>query len=134
MTELTYGPWAPRRRRRLRSRRLRQRLLALGEGPVEPQRERLDICALDRRTAPDAQARRRIAVSIDVVSDALLLERGGDALDEAGLRFGGKFCHRWIDHPQAHRGVGPQRRIAREKLDPRRSEERRVGKESRYGW
>src|SRR5436309_13389127 len=113
MTELTYGPWAPRRRRRWRSRRLRQRLLALGEGPVEPQRERLDIRALDRRTAPDAQARRRITVSIDIVSDALLLERCGEALDEAGLRFGVKLCHRWIDDPQGRRGVGSRGRIAR---------------------
>src|SRR5207249_9534632 len=119
MTELTYGPWAPRRRRRWRSGRLRQRLLALGEGPVEPQRERLDIRALDRRTAPDAQARRRIAVSIDVVSDALLLERGGDALDEAGLRFGGKLCHRWIHHPQHHGAVDPKRGPRRENPTPR---------------
>src|SRR5215510_7985442 len=62
------------------SRRLRQRVLGLGEGPVEPQGERLDIGALHRRAAPDAQARRRITISIDVVGDALLLQRGGDAL------------------------------------------------------
>ncbi len=55
-------------------RRLRQRVLALGEGPVEPRRQRLDVGALDGRAAPDAQARRRIAIGVDVVGDALLLQ------------------------------------------------------------
>src|SRR5262249_57831426 len=87
------------------SRRLRQRLLALGESPIEPQRERLDVGALDGRATPDAQARRRVAVTIDVEGDALLLKRRSDAFDERRLRFGGKLCHRGIDDPQAHRGV-----------------------------
>src|SRR5262245_20348892 len=52
------------------SRRLRQRVFALGEGPIEPEGERFDIRALHGRTAPDAQARRRIAIGVDVVGDA----------------------------------------------------------------
>ena len=76
------------------SRRLRQRVPALGEGPVEPQRQRLDIGALDGRAAPDAQAGRRIAVGIDVIGDALLLQRGGNALDERRLRLGRQACPR----------------------------------------
>src|SRR5262249_9198203 len=90
---------------------LRQGVFGLGEGPVEPQGERLDIGALHRRAAPDAQARRRITISIDVVGDALLLQRGGDGLDERRLRRGGKLCHRRIDDLEAHRRVGAQRRI-----------------------
>src|SRR5262245_49483228 len=102
------------------SRRLRQRVLGLGEGPVEPQGERLDIGALHRRAAPDAQARRRITIRVDVVGDALFLQRGGDALDERRLRLGGKFSHRRIDDLQAHRRVRAQRRIPGEEFDPRR--------------
>src|SRR5262245_7646173 len=71
------------------SRRFRQRVLTLGKGPIEPQRERLDISALHGRAAPDAQTRRRIAVGIDIVGNALLLQGGGDAFHERGLRIGG---------------------------------------------
>src|SRR6266511_3797753 len=102
------------------SRRLRQRVFALGEGPIEPQCERFDIRALHRRTAPDAQAWRRIAIGVDVVGDVLLLQRGSDAFHERRLRVGGKLCHRRVDDLQAYRGVGAQGRIAGQKLDPRR--------------
>ena len=71
--------------------------LALAIGPVEPQRQRFDIGALDGRAAPDAQARRRVAIGGDVVGDAFLVERGGDAFDEGRLRVGGKPGHRRID-------------------------------------
>jgi len=40
------------------------------EGPVEPVRERFDVTRLHRRPAPDAQARRRVAVIGDVEGDA----------------------------------------------------------------
>src|SRR5215472_574848 len=88
------------------SRRLQQRVLASGKRPVEPERERLDIGALDGRAAPDAQAGRCVAVGIDVVGDAFLLQRGGHALDERGLRLGRKPADRGVDHLQADRGVG----------------------------
>ena len=52
----------PLQRRVRKSRRLRQRGLGFGEGPVEPWRQRLDVARLDGRAAPDAQARRRVAV------------------------------------------------------------------------
>src|SRR6516162_2132368 len=65
------------------SRRLRQRVLGLGESPVEPQGECLDVGALHRRAAPDAQARRRVTISIDVEGDALLLQHGVDASQSA---------------------------------------------------
>src|SRR5215218_3723039 len=39
----------------------------LGVGPVEPGKESLDVGRLDRRAAPDAQARRGIAIGRDVV-------------------------------------------------------------------
>src|SRR4051794_12528710 len=76
----------PRRRRRRRGRgrsgRLRQRVLGLGERPVEPLRQDLDVAGLHGRTAPDAQARRGIAVVGDVVAGALFFNGGREALGE----------------------------------------------------
>src|ERR1041385_5693891 len=43
-------------------RRFRQRRLHLGEGPVDPLREQCDVASLHSGAAPDAQARRRVAV------------------------------------------------------------------------
>src|SRR5580658_9464056 len=83
-------------------RSLRQRGLGLGVGPVEPQRQRLDVAALHGRAAPHPQTRRRIAIGVDVVGYGLFLERGGDAFDEGGLRVCGKPRYRRIDHFQAH--------------------------------
>jgi hypothetical protein len=40
--------------------------------------QRLDISRLDRRAAPDAQARRGIAIGADVVGDAFLFELRGN--------------------------------------------------------
>src|SRR5215813_9594786 len=76
----------------------------------------MGCCGLYRchRSRKRASLARRMTISIDVVGDALLLQRGGDAFDECRLRLGGKLCHRWIDDLQAHRGIGAQRRIARE--------------------
>src|SRR5437899_2501135 len=102
------------------SRRLAQRVLAARECPIEPKRERLDVGALDGRAAPDAQSRRRIAIGVDVVGDALLLQRSGNALDERRLRVRRKLADRGIDHLQADRGVGTDRRILGQELDPRR--------------
>src|SRR5262249_3284849 len=87
------------------SRRLGQRVLGLGEGPVEPERERLDVGGLDGCAAPDAQARRRITISVDIVGDAFLFERGRQALDEGCLRLGRQRRDRGVDHFQAHRRV-----------------------------
>ena len=55
------------------------------ERPVEPWQERLEVGRLDRRAAPQPEARRRVAVAGDVVGDALGLEPRGQPLDEAGL-------------------------------------------------
>src|SRR5262249_8760170 len=58
-----------------------KRRLGLGIGPVKPQRERCDVGSLHRRAAPDAQARRRIAIGVDVMGHAFFVERRGNALD-----------------------------------------------------
>ena len=68
---------------------------------------------LDRGAAPDAQARRRVAIGADVVGDALLLQRGGDLLRERRLRVGRQRRNRGIDDLEAHRGVRADRRVAR---------------------
>ena len=67
-------------------RRFRQRGLGFAECPVEPGRQRFDILRLDGGAAPDAQARRRVAIVGDVVGDAFLLEQAGERLGEGRLR------------------------------------------------
>src|SRR5690606_11852627 len=54
-------------------------------GPVEPGTERLDVGGVDGRAAPDAKARRGIAIAGDVVSRAFLLQQAGESLDEVGV-------------------------------------------------
>src|SRR5207244_3506923 len=68
------------------SRGFRQRGLGLREGPVDPRRQRLEIGSLDGRAAPDAQARRRIAMRRDVVGGAFLLDARDEILHEGPLR------------------------------------------------
>src|SRR6516165_240501 len=82
------------------------RRLGLGVRPVEPDRQRFDVGALRGAAAPHPQTRRRVAIGVDVVGDALLLQRRGDAFDEGGLRVGGEPVHGRIDHLQANGGVG----------------------------
>src|SRR5919199_2951624 len=60
----------------------------LRQSPVEPGQQRLDVGGLDGGTAPDAQARRRVAVGADVERDALLFQKGGDPLRRGRLPFG----------------------------------------------
>src|SRR5690606_27114674 len=54
-------------------------------GPVEPGTERLNVSSVDGRAAPDAKARRGIAIAGDVVSRAFLLKQAGESLDEVGV-------------------------------------------------
>src|SRR5712671_7773062 len=103
------------------SRRLRQRVLGPGEGPVEPAGERLDVVRLDGRAAPDAQAGRRVAIMGEIVAGAFLLDHGGEAFGETRLRVGGKLGHRRIDDLETDRGVGARRRIAGEEIHPGRA-------------
>jgi hypothetical protein len=48
-------------------------------GPVEPGAERLDVGGFHRRAAPDAQARRGIAIAGDVIGRAFLFQRTGES-------------------------------------------------------
>ncbi len=89
------------------------------EGPVEPGAERLDVGGVDGGAAPDAQARRRVAVAGDVVGDALGLEELGHALDEVALARLVERRDLRVDDPQADRGVRARRRVGDEVLDPR---------------
>src|SRR5450830_1079456 len=101
-------------------RRLRQRGFGLSEGPVEPGRERLDVARFRRRPAPDAQARRRVAVIGDVVGDAFLLQQAGERLGERRLIVGRQPRYHRIDHLQADRGVRAFARFIGEMGDPGR--------------
>src|SRR5580692_8037685 len=89
-----------------------------GEGPVEPGRQRAQVVGVDRGAAPDAQARRRIAVAADVERDALLLQQRGEALGEVRLGVVGQGGDLRRDHLQADRGVGAARRILGQETDP----------------
>src|SRR6266481_933118 len=53
-----------------KSRRLRQRGPGLGERPVDPLGQQRDVLCLDGGAAPDAQARRRIAIMREIVPGA----------------------------------------------------------------
>ncbi len=97
-----------------------QRCLGLGKRPVDPLRQQRDVLGIHRGAAPDAQARRRVAVVREIVAGAFLLHQRDELLGEVGLRIGRERGDRGIDHLQAHRGVGADRRILRQEIDPRR--------------
>src|SRR6516162_10125895 len=99
--------------------RFRQRIFGPGIGPIEPARERFDIGALDGRAAPNAQAWRRIPISVDVEGDAFFIESGGDAFDESRLCLRREPGDRGIDDFQTYRRVGADRRIVGEEVNPR---------------
>ena len=56
------------------------------EGPVEPGAERLDVVGVDGGAAPDAQARRGVAIGGDVVGRAFELEQRVDLLGQRAAR------------------------------------------------
>ena len=55
-------------------------------GPIEPRTEIGDIGRIHGGAAPDAQARRGIAVSGDVIGRARLFEKAGESLDQGFVR------------------------------------------------
>jgi hypothetical protein len=72
------------------------------------------------RAAPDAQARRRIAIMREIVTGAFLLHQRHQLLCKLGLRVCLKRGDRRIDDLQANRGVGPDRWILGQEIDPGR--------------
>ncbi len=71
--------------------------------PVEPGPERLDIRHVDRRAAPDAEARRGVAVTGDVIGGTFGFEKRGHALD---ARFVGTIDREADAGFRAGRGIG----------------------------
>src|SRR5262245_35460447 len=63
----------------------------LSEGPVEPARQNGEVRCLDGATGPDAQMRRRIAMTGDVVGGILLVENRLDPLHERALVVDGEL-------------------------------------------
>ncbi len=94
--------------------------LGLGERPVDPLRQQRDVLCLHRGAAPDAQPRRRVAIMREIVTCAFLLHQGHQPLGEIGLRVRVKRADRGIDHLHAHRGIGTDRRVLRQEIDPGR--------------
>src|SRR6266568_1365943 len=119
-----YAPTSPRnngaRSKTETLRGLRQRRLHLGERPIDPLRQQRNVVGFDGRAAPDSQARRRIAIVREIVTGAFLLYEGNELLGEVDLRVRRQRGDRGIDHLHAHRGIGPDRRILGEEIDPRR--------------
>src|SRR5579863_1060788 len=103
------------------SRRLGELHLLEREGVVEPASQRLDVGGLDGRAAPDAQARRRVAIGADVEGDLLLLDETRDSLRERGLPVGGKRGDNGIDELQADAGVRAGFGDPGQEIDPRRA-------------
>src|SRR5256885_8989410 len=64
--------------------------LDLAVGPVEPGHQGFQITFLDGGAAPDAQARRRVAVGADVVARLLAFEEVGHLLGGRRLLVGGQ--------------------------------------------
>src|SRR6516164_6177859 len=62
--------------------------LDLCVGPVEPRQQGLQITLLDGGAAPDAQARRGVAIGTDVVARLLALQEVGHLLGRGGLLVG----------------------------------------------
>src|SRR3546814_20854597 len=58
----------------------------LRPGPVEPGAERFDIGGVDGRAAPDAQARRGIAIAGDIMGRPFGVEQPRDLLDAVRIR------------------------------------------------
>src|SRR6476620_8026406 len=54
--------------------------------PVEPIGQDAEVRRLDGRAGPDAEMRRRVAMEVDVVGDAFLVQARGDVLEERLLR------------------------------------------------
>jgi hypothetical protein len=63
-----------------------------------------------RRAAPDPEARRGVAITADIEGDALFFEQAGERLGEIRLGVGRQSEHLGVDHGQADRGVGADRR------------------------
>ena len=83
--------------------------MALLPGPVEPRPERFDVGGVDGRAAPDAQARRGVAIAGDVVGRAFRLEQLGEALIDAVVGA--------LDR-QADAGLRARRRVGGEVAEP----------------
>src|SRR5882757_10249373 len=79
------------------SRRLRERRLGLGKGPVDPLRQQRDVGGFHGGAAPDPQARRGIAVIRKVVAGAFLLDLRYQLFRELRLRIRGERGDRGID-------------------------------------
>src|SRR5581483_1364618 len=99
-----------------------RRLLLLGFdfaiGPVEPGQQRIDIAGLDRRSAPDPQARRGVAIGTGIEADTLGLDGGREFLRDFLLCRGREVAEPRIGDGQAHAGRRSDRRIFRQERRP----------------
>src|SRR5690606_28620414 len=80
--------------------------------------KRLDVRGLDGRAAPDAQARRRVAIAADVEGDLFFLEPSGDVLRDRGLTLGVEAGEPRIGELQADRGARTSLRPLGQEIDP----------------
>src|SRR4029079_2846253 len=81
--------------------------------PIEPRPERLNVGGVDRRPAPDGQARRSLAIPANVICGILGLEQAGDCLLPGLVRFDVDA----VGELQADRRVRPDPRARRAMLD-----------------
>src|ERR1700722_17552478 len=91
--------------------RLQQLVGDGGEGPVEPGRQRFEVGGLHRAAAPDAQARRGVAIGGGVEGHAFLFQKVGELLGELRLAGGRERGDPAVDDLQADAGIGARLRI-----------------------
>ena len=90
----------------------------LSIGPIQPRQQSLNIGGLHRRSTPDSQSWRRIAIGSDVEPRAGFFHRGDDRFGVLGLIVSRKLRVSRIGHLEADRRVGARRRVLREKSRP----------------
>src|SRR3546814_9377858 len=72
------------------------------EGPVEPRAQCFDVVGFDRRSAPDADAGRGVAIAGDVVGRAFGFEQGCHAFHQRILPFLIEAAHGGLQIGRAH--------------------------------
>ena len=87
--------------------------------PLDPGQQALDVLLLQSAAAPDAKARRGVAIAVEIVSDRPFFEHLDDLLGHRGLIVSRKAIVPVAGELHAHTGVGAHGGIGDHVLQPR---------------